>query len=298
MVETTKTPREPPKGDLSFGRYFTDHMFEADWNIEKGWGKPRIVPFHDFVIHPFNTTLHYAQEGFEGLKAYRDLKGKPRLFRPLMNAERLIRTGNEICFPTFDPNEFLQCLEAYLKIDEKWVPAPPATLYVRPTIMSITNRLGIHPPTDTKLFIVASPSGPYIKTDRNYLKILIETQGVRAWPGGSGHTKIGANYAVGLKYLADAAKKGYDQVLWLNGKHISEGSGCAFFFYWINKKGEKELVTPALDGTILASITRDSVLQLAKKETGFITSEKPVLVSDLVKAAKDKRVLSLLTSCS
>jgi branched-chain amino acid aminotransferase len=266
-------------------------MFEAEWNIERGWGKPRIVPFHDFSLHPFNTTLHYAQEGFEGMKAYRDPKGKIRTFRPLMNAERMVRTSSEICFPSYDPAEFVQCLDAFLKIDEKWVPAAPASLYIRPTIMSTTNRLGIHPPTDTMLFFVASPSSADIKNTTGFIKMFVETRGVRAWPGGSGHAKIGANYAIGLKYLVEATKKGYDQVLWLNGNRVSEGSGCAFFVYWINKKGEKELVTPALDGTILPSITRDTILQLAKKETGFITSEKPVLVTDLVKAAKDKRVL-------
>ena len=154
----------------------------------------------------------------------------------------------------------------------------------------MTNELGIAPPKSTMLFVTTSPSGAYFKDGSKSLSLFIETRGVRAWPGGSGNAKVGANYAVGIKFVQEALQKGYDQVLWLNGNNISEVGGCNFFMLWINKKGEKELATPRLDGTILPGITRDSILELSRNDKRFVVSEKPLPMRDVLKAAKDKRV--------
>lgn len=285
---------EVPTGDIPFGQIPTDHMFEALWNKKEGWLKPKIVPFHNFELSPLNSTLHYALEGFEGMKAYKDGNGKIRTFRPFMNADRLNRTSAAMCFPTFDSNEFVKCLDTLLKIDSKWVPSYPISLYVRPTVISMTNKIGINAPSETMLFITATPSGPYFKTSARPVKMVVETKMARTWPGGMGNVKIGANYVIGLKNVEEAKQQGYDQVLWLNGKHVSEMGGCNFFVYWINKKGEKELITPALDGTLLPGITRDSIIQLAKGDPRFITSERPLLMTDLFKAGKEKRVSQIL----
>jgi len=286
---------EFPKGELGFGKYIADHMLEVRWSMETGWGKPHIVPSHDFAVHPFNSAFHYAFEGFEGMKAYRDANGKIRTFRPEMNAKRLVRTGQEICFPSFEPEEFVKCVDELLRIDEKWVPEAPSSLYLRPTIVSMTNKLGVHPPHETMLFVASSPSGPYFKSGLKPVKLKVEGTGVRAWPGGTGHVKAGANYTMGIKYVKSALDAGYDQVIWLNGKNITEAGACNIFVYWINKNNEKELVTPMLDGTILPGITRDSVLQMGKEDKRFITCEKKISVTDLVKAHKEKRVNFCLT---
>lgn len=268
-------------------------MLEAKWTEENGWDKPKIVPTHDFHVHPFNSTFHYAFEGFEGMKAYRDANGKIRTFRPEMNAKRLNRTGSELCFPSFEPEEFVKCLDELLKIDEKWIPEPPSTLYIRPTIVSMTNKLGVHPPHETLLYVTSSPSGPYFKGGFKPTNMKVESVGVRAWPGGTGHIKAGANYCMGIKYVRDAFAAGYDQVVWLNGKNITEAGACNIFIYWVNKQGQKELVTPMLDGTILPGITRDSVLQLAREDKRFITSEKKIPVGDVVKAHKEGRLIEI-----
>lgn len=271
-----------------------DHMFEVYWNDMKGWGKPKIVPFHNLDLSPMNSTLHYAFEGFEGMKAYKDAKGNTRTFRPLMNAERLNRTSAELTFPTFDPNEFVKCLDTLLKIDARWVPSYPLSLYVRPSVISMTNKLGVKSPSDTMLFIISSPSGPYFKTSVRPIRLHVETKAARTWPGGSGEKKIGANYIMGHKIVEQSIKKGYDQVLWLNGKYISEMGGCNFFIYWTNAKGEKELVTPYLDGTLLPGITRDSILSLMKTDKRFITSERPIEIPEVIRASKEKRVSIIL----
>lgn len=265
-------------------------MLDISWTQEKGWDKPKIVPFANFAIHPFNSTLHYALEGFEGLRIYRDAKGHIRTFRADRNAERLNNTSKALCFPTFDVSEFLKCFEELIKIDKDWVPERPSNIYVRPTIISMENRLGVHPPNATKLFVVMSPSGSYFAGGVKPQRLKVETQGVRAWPGGTGNVKVGANYAIGINYVHDAISKGFGQVIWLNGKYISEVGAANVFVHWINKKGEKELVTPKLDGTILPGITRDSVLQLAREDKSLKVQEKLLSISELVKASSEKRV--------
>ncbi len=288
-IEYTKSPFEIPK-DFGFGTYPTDHILEIHWDALKGWSVPKIVPFHTFQLHPFNTTLHYGHEGFEGMKAFRDPKGQVRLFRPETHARRFIKTFEALCIPPFEPAEFVKCLETLMSIDAKWVPEYPATLYLRPSIMSMTNNLGATVPDQALLFVVASPSNPLFSLESPPLKMLIETRGVRAWPGGTGNVKMGANYAVAARYDNEAVKNGFDEVMWLNGDRLTEASGCNFFLIWKTAGGEMELVTPELDGTILPGITRDSLLQIGKIDTRFKTVEKKVTVDDVIAASKEKRV--------
>eukprot|EP00826_Nyctotherus_ovalis_P035397 TRINITY_DN3039_c0_g2_i7.p2 TRINITY_DN3039_c0_g2~~TRINITY_DN3039_c0_g2_i7.p2 ORF type:complete len:306 (+),score=102.91 TRINITY_DN3039_c0_g2_i7:1432-2349(+) len=248
---------------------------------------------HHFKLSPFNTTIHYAFEGFEGMKAYRDSKGKIRTFRPEENGKRLCRTSERICLPTFDPNEFVKCLDEFLKVDEQCVPEEPSTLYLRPTVISLDNKLGLQTPNHSMLFVTASPSGPYFKGGLKPVKLKIETEAIRAWPGGTGDVKVGANYIMGIDHAKAAAKEGFNQVIWLNDKYITEAGACNLYIYWINKQGKKELVTPMLDGTILPGITRKSILELTKDDNRFTVCEKKVTVNDLMTAFKEKRLIEM-----
>ena len=265
-------------------------MLEVYWSEKKGWDAPQIVPTHNFGLHPFNSTLHYSFEGFEGLKAYRDAQGRIRTFRPDMNAKRLNRTSQELCFPTFDQEEFVKCLDELLKVDARWVPDTPASLYIRPTIISMTNKLGVHPPAETCLFIATAPSGSYFKTGVKPIRLKVETEGARAWPGGTGFVKAGANYAIGINYVHKAIAEGYDQVLWLNGGNITEVGAMNVCMLWKNKEGVTEVVTPMLDGTILPGVTRDSILTIVREEGKYPANEKKIHVNELVEAGREGRV--------
>lgn len=227
------------------------------------------------------------------MKAYRDVNGKIRTFRPEENAKRLNTTSQRLCMPTYDPKEFVKCLDEYLKVEERWVPNEPSTLYLRPTVISLTNKLGLQTPDHTLLFVTASPSGPYFKGGLTPVSLKIETEAVRAWPGGTGDAKVGANYIMGISHARNATKEGYNQVIWLNGKYLSEAGACNIYIYWINKQGKKELATPMLDGTILPGITRKSILELTKDDQRFISCEKKISVDDLVSAFKEKRLIEM-----
>jgi len=227
------------------------------------------------------------------MKAYRDGNGKIRTFRPLENGKRLCRTSERMCLPTFDPNEFVKCLDEYLKIEERWIPKEPSTLYIRPTVISLDNKLGVQAPSHTMLFITSSPSGPYFKEGLKPVKLKIETEATRAWPGGTGDVKVGANYIQGIDKAKQAAAEGFNQVIWLNGKYITEAGACNLYVYWVNKNGEKELVTPMLDGTILPGITRKSILEIMKDDKRFTTCEKKISVNDLLAAFKENRLIEM-----
>lgn len=283
---------KPEKGaPLGFGVLNTDHIFDVDWEAGKGWGKPRIMPFENFSIHPFNSTLHYALQCFEGMKAYRDPNNHIRTFRPEKNAARMNESMKALCMPTYDEQEFLKCLDELIKIDKDWAPEHPASLYVRPTANSMTNQLGVHEAKKVKLFIAISPSGSYFAKGVKPLKIKVETEGVRAWPGGTGNVKLGANYASSPKFTSKAEKDGFDQIIWMSGKNMAEVGAANFFVLWTNKKGEKELATPKLDGTILPGITRDSVIQLSKEDPKLRVTERLIPIAEVVKASKEKRVI-------
>ena len=286
-VEKTKNPKEIPGEDnpLKFGTIFTDHMFVMNYEKGKGWFDPRIVPYQKLELEPSAMVFHYAQEMFEGLKAYRADDGRALLFRPDMNAKRANETNRRLCIPEIPEDDFVQAIKELVKVDEAWIPTKEGTsLYVRPFIIATDEFLGVRP-SDTYLFIIIlSPVGAYYPEGLNPVKIWIEDDYVRAVRGGIGFAKTGGNYAASLAAQVKAHEEGYSQVLWLDGverKYIEEVGAMNIFF-----KINGTVVTPMLNGSILPGITRNSAIQLLK-EWGIPVEERRISVDELLEAATD-----------
>lgn len=286
-VEKTKNPKEIPGEDnpLTFGTIFTDHMFVMNYETGKGWFDPRIVPYQKLELEPSAMVFHYAQEMFEGLKAYRADDGRALLFRPDMNAKRTNETNRRLCIPEIPEEDFVQAIKELVKVDEAWIPTKEGTsLYVRPFIIATDEFLGVRP-SDTYLFIIIlSPVGAYYPEGLNPVKIWIEDDYVRAVRGGIGFAKTGGNYAASLAAQVKAHEEGYSQVLWLDGverKYIEEVGAMNIFF-----KINGTVVTPMLNGSILPGITRNSAIQLLK-QWGIPVEERRISVDELLEAATD-----------
>ena len=286
-VEKTKNPKEIPGEDnpLTFGTIFTDHMFMMNYETGKGWFDPRIVPYQKLELEPSAMVFHYAQEMFEGLKAYRADDGRALLFRPDMNAKRANETNKRLCIPQIPEEDFVQAIKELVKVDEAWIPTKEGTsLYVRPFIIATDEFLGVRP-SDTYLFIIIlSPVGAYYPEGLNPVKIWIEDDYVRAVKGGMGFAKTGGNYAASLIAQVKAHDAGYSQVLWLDGvetKYIEE-VGAMNIMFKINGK----VITPALNGSILPGITRNSIINVCKA-WGYEVEERRISVDELVEAAKN-----------
>ena len=253
----------PDGSALGFGTIFTDHMFNMDYNPKDGWHNPRIEPYGPIAMDPSTMVLHYGQAIFEGMKAYRTAAGDIQLFRPKDNLQRLNASGHRLCIPQFDEKLVLDALLQLLKIEKDWVPSAPGTsLYIRPTIIATDPHLGLRSSNTFRLFIILSPVGAYYPEGFNPVKIWVTKEYVRAVRGGVGQAKTAGNYAASLYATSIAYKEGYTQVLWLDGveqKYIEE-VGTMNIFFCIGD----ELITPALNGSILAGVTRDSVIKLAK----------------------------------
>jgi branched-chain amino acid aminotransferase len=297
VVEKSSAPKpKQPYESLVFGRTFTDHMFEVDWTAKGGWETPKIVPYHNLSISPASSSLHYAIQCFEGMKAYLDDAHRIRLFRPDKNMERLLSSCSRLALPTFDSQELMAAINKLLLLEKDWIPnARGYSLYLRPTCISIDNTLGVGPPQSAKLFVILSPVGPYYKEGFNPVKLLADDANVRACVGGTGHYKLGANYAGTILPQMNAAKQGFSQVLWLYGeqKYVSEVGTMNFFVLWRNDKGERELITAPLDdGTILPGVVRDSILGLARQEHSheMKVSERLFTIAELTKALNEGRV--------
>lgn len=284
-ISVTKTacPKEKPDAStLGFGKIFTDHMFLMDYTPEKGWYDARIVPFGYLSLHPASTVLHYGSEIFEGLKAYRRADGKVQLFRPIENIRRLNRSAERLCLPEIPEELGMEVLTAFVKMEQDWTPSAPGTsLYLRPFLFGNDETLGVHAVHHATFIIIASPVGSYYKEGINPVKIMIEDEDVRAVRGGTGYTKCGGNYAASNRAGDRAEKKGYSQVLWLDGvhrKYIEEVGAMNVMF----KIGD-EIVTPMLSGSILPGITRMSCLEVLRKE-GYKVSERLLSVDELAEA--------------
>jgi branched-chain amino acid aminotransferase len=188
--------QKPPVEDLVFGKYYTDHMLRIRWTQTEGWGAPRITPLEDFSMHPAAKVLHYAQELFEGMKAYRGEDDVIRMFRPMHNMSRMVTTARRSCLPTFDGGQLVECIRRLIQMDQEWVPHSSASsLYIRPTLIGIDPTLGISPSTVAELFVILSPTGPYFATGVKPVNLMADPNYVRAWPGGCGFAKMGSNYA-------------------------------------------------------------------------------------------------------
>lgn len=281
----TRTDKPKPKPDpqnLVFGTQFSDHMFEMSYNPDKGWHDGKIVPYGPIILDPSTAIFHYGQEMFEGLKAYRTDDDKILLFRPEKNAQRTTVTNERMCIPALKEELIVEAIKAVVDVDRDWVPnAEGTSLYIRPFIIATEPYLGVRPSSTFKFFIILSPVGPYYQGGLKPTKILVEDKYVRAMIGGTGFAKVGGNYAASLKAQEEAIKKGYNQVLWLDGierAYVEEiGTSNAFF------KIDGEIITSPLTGTILPGITRDSVLRLLR-HWGIKTSEKKLKIEDIYDA--------------
>ena len=259
VITRAATLKPKPTFDISlpFGTKFSDHMLEVDWDIKTGFGAPRIVPYHALAIDPSSPCLHYGVQCFEGMKAYKDEKGRVRLFRPDMNMKRFKTSCQRLSLPTFDESQMLECLKKLIQEDKDWVPQETGySLYIRPTAIATSETLGVSPPHHALFYVITCPVGPYFKAGFAPVKILAEDSFRRAWPGGVGNYKVGGNYAPGLLPQKLAADKGYSQILWLFGEeqYITEVGSMNLFVFWENSAGKQELITAPLDGTILPGL--------------------------------------------
>ncbi|KAJ5813920.1 uncharacterized protein N7503_000670 [Penicillium pulvis] len=300
-VTKTQTPKElTPNKDLVFGKTFTDHMISIEWTAEDGWHTPRIVPYQNLSLDPSTCVFHYAFECFEGMKAYKDKTGGTRLFRPNKNMERLNKSSARIALPKFDGDELVKLIGEFVKLEDRFIPdARGYSLYLRPTMIGTQKTLGVGPPGSALLFVIASPVGPYYPTGFKAISLEATDYAVRAWPGGVGDKKLGANYAPCILPQLEAASRGFQQNLWLFGEeeYVTEVGTMNLFIALKNKEtGKKELITAPLDGTILEGVTRDSVLALARERLepqGWVISERKIRMSDVAEAAEEGRMIEV-----
>ena len=285
-IERTTAPKEKPGQDnpLVFGTIFTDHMFVMDYDEENGWHDPRVIPYQPLVLEPSCMVFHYGQEMFEGLKAYKADDGRILLFRPDKNIERANRSNRRLSIPEIPEDIFLEALKTVVKVDADWIPTRPGTaLYIRPFVIATDPFLGVRPSHTYKFIIILSPVGAYYESGLDPVKIWIEDEYVRAVKGGIGEAKTGGNYVASLASQVKAHDEGYAQVLWLDGVHRKyiEEVGAMNIFFKINGT----VVTPALNGSILPGVTRDSAIQLCKM-WGIPVEERQISVDEVIKTAE------------
>ncbi|MFQ6862264.1 MAG: branched-chain amino acid aminotransferase [Beduini sp.] len=282
ITRSTHLKEKPDQNHLGFGNYFTDHMLTIDYDEGQGWHDARITPYEPIAMDPAAMVLHYAQETFEGLKAYRNPNGDVMLFRPEMNARRMINSNARLCMPALPEEMFIEAVEAIVKYEQDWIPtAPDTSLYIRPFMYAAQPSVGVHPANSYKFIIILSPVGAYYPEGVNPIKIWVEDEYVRAVKGGTGFTKCGGNYAASVAAQVKAEQKGYTQVLWLDGVHRKyvEEVGTMNIMFYIGD----EIITAPIDGSVLPGVTRDSMLRLLK-DWGYKVSERELSIDDLMEA--------------
>ena len=286
LAETRKPLPDPDT--LVFGKTFTDHMFLMNYDAGQGWHDPRIVPYGPLSLEPSCMVFHYAQELFEGMKAYRTPEGKVQLFRPMENALRFNSSCERMCVPAIDPDFFVDAVKALVKVDQAWVPNKKgASLYIRPFVFATDPSLGVHASHSYLFVIILCPVGSYYAEGINPVKIYVEDADVRAVRGGTGYTKCGGNYAASLRAGERAEEKGYSQVLWLDGverKYIEEVGAMNVLF-----KIDGKVVTPALTGSVLPGITRKSCLELLR-DWGVSVEERLISAQERFDAAESGKL--------
>nr|WP_166998224.1 branched-chain amino acid aminotransferase [Microbacterium fandaimingii] len=275
----TKT-REHILTDPGFGRHFTDHMVAVDWSSDRGWHDARLQPYGPLEMSPASAVLHYGQEVFEGLKAYRHADGSIWTFRPEQNAARLQRSARRLALPELSTADFLESLRVLVSADAAWVPSgAERSLYLRPFIIANETFIGVRPARVAAYYAIASPAGSSIDEGVKPVSIWVSTEFSRAGRGGTGAAKSGGNYAASLLPQQEAQRNGCAQVLFADaetGTRVDEVGSMNIFFL----TRENSLVTPAASGSILEGITRDSVIQLAR-DRGLRVDERDVLISEL-----------------
>ncbi|KDN45101.1 branched-chain amino acid aminotransferase II [Tilletiaria anomala UBC 951] len=307
-VTKTQQPKTvPPSSSLVFGQNFSDHMLSVPWNAQTGWAPPHIHPYGPLHLDPSSVIFHYAPSLFEGMKAYKDVNGGIRLFRPDMNMKRLNVSADRIALPAVDGEQLTTLIKKLVSLDKHWIPADPGhSLYIRPTLIGTQQALGVFPTTEALLFVICSPVGPYYRSGFKPVALEADPSKVRAWPGGTGQYKLGLNYAPGIKMQVEAAKSGYQQNLWLFGEEhwLTEVGTMNMFVVIKNKDGATELITPPLNGMILPGVTRASILELARDHlagkfpidglpSDLIVSEREINMAEVVEAEKSGCLLEM-----
>jgi len=283
ITKSQQLKAKPNSNELGFGQYFSDHMFLANFSEKTGWSNARIEPYGPLALDPAASVLHYGQELFEGLKAFRQTTGKVVLFRPDFNAHRLQQGAERLCMQAPPAELMLEGLRELVRLEKDWIPTfRGSSLYLRPTLIGTEGFLGVRPSREYLFFIICSPVTSYYAAGTKPVRIWIEENYTRAAPGGLGATKAGANYAASLKAALDAKKKDFAQVLWLDTKKekIEEVGTMNVFFVMGNK-----VITPALTGTILNGGVRACSIQILK-HLGYTVEEKSVLLKDIIAAHK------------
>lgn len=289
QAQPTQLKEKPgDESKLGFGDILTDHMFVMDYESGKGWQNPRIEPYHQLSIDPAAMGIHYGQEIFEGLKAYRGKAGHIFLFRAKDNFKRLNRSAQRLCMPGVDIDLVMDGLRRLILLDQDWVPRLAGTsLYIRPTMIATEPHLGVRPSDTYLFFIIIGPVGAYFKEGLSPVKIYVEDVYVRAAVGGVGDAKTAGNYAASLLAAEKAKEKGFTQVLWLDAaeRKFIEEVGTMNIFFVI----DDEVITAPLDGSILPGITRDSVIQIVK-EWGLKMSERSLSIDEVMEAVENGRL--------
>ena len=288
-VNLTDEPKLKPSDEskLGFGSIFTDHMFIMEYNGDKGWENARIEKFHDILVSPAANVFHYGQEIFEGMKAYKN-NGEVFIFRPDMNAKRANNSLERLCMPKIKEEDFVEAVKKFVEVEKDWVPKNSGTtLYLRPFVIGLDPKLGVHPSSHYYFIIIASPSGAYYAKGMSPVSIWVEDEYVRAVRGGVGFTKTGGNYAASMAGQEKAEAHGCEQTLWLDGverKYIEEVGSMNICF-----KIDGKVVTPMLNGSILPGVTRDSIITLCK-DFGYEVEERRVSLEELMVAAESGKL--------
>ena len=276
---------KPDSSTLVFGQSMTDHMFLVDYDAGRGWHDPRIVPYGPLQIDPAAKVLHYAEEIFEGLKAYRTADGTIQLFRPDCNIERMNNSAERMCLPQIPAELAMAGITELVKLERDWVPREKDTsLYIRPFMIGLDPALGVHASHHVQYVVIVCPVGAYYPEGLDPVKIYVEDQDVRAVRGGTGMAKTGGNYAASLRAGDRAEKQGYSQVLWLDGvhrKYIEEVGSMNVMF-----KVSGKILTPDLNGSVLPGVTRRSCIQLLK-DWGYEVEERRISADELFQAAEN-----------
>lgn len=289
IIPLTPEQTHPVPETFSFGRTFTNRMFSQTYTAGVGWHDVQIGPFQDLVLHPATAVLHYAQEIFEGTKAYRRPDGKINLFRPWENAKRFNRSALRMAMPTVDEEDHVAAIIKLVELDHEWVPDEPGSaLYIRPTMIATDPYLGLAASATYLHYIIVGPVGAYFKEGFKPVPVWISDKYRRAVRGGVGSAKTGGNYAASIFVTEEAKKGGYSQVLWLdavNGRYVEEVGAMNICFVY---NGDT-IVTPPLSDSILAGVTRDSVLKLAP-DLGYKVRETPIDVHEMLAGIESREV--------
>jgi len=310
----TTAPRPVPalgSAEMASQKVCSDHMIQARWTAEQGWDAPTLQPYGPLSLAPTASCLHYATECFEGMKLYRGHDGKLRLFRPELNCNRMLMSTNRIALPAFPPKELLKLVVKLCATDgKKWLPKdrPGSFLYIRPTMIASDSALGVERPKEALLFIILCCFAPMGNMDGGIKLLASQDDMCRAWPGGFGYAKVGANYGPSLVAQGEARKRGYHQILWLFGDDctITEAGASNFFVVWRTREGKLQLVTADLNERIvLDGVTRRSVLELARERLTSSSStglesleivERKFNIFDIEQAAREGRLVEAFAS--